>query len=64
MNIYFEAKDIHSLHETSEFLLTIFCVQAQDKSESKNTDPESKYYQRKCYSYKHDKNGHLIPNNR
>jgi len=22
--------------------------------------PDSKYYQRKCYGYKHDKNGRLI----
>ncbi len=70
VDIYFETEDIHSIHEDSEFILTVICAQAQDESESKSadikwglqksfTDPESKYYQRKCYGYKHDKNGHL-----
>ena len=70
VNIYFEAEDIHSLHETSEFLLTVICAQAQDESESKSadikwglqksfSDPDSKYYQRKCYGYKHDEKGKL-----
>ena len=71
VDIYFEAEDIHSLQETSEFLLTAICAQAQDESESKSADikwglqksfedPDSKYYQRKCYGYTHDKSGHLI----
>lgn len=71
VDIYFEAEDIHSLHETSEFLLTIICAQAQDESESKSADikwglqksfmdPSSKYYQRKCYGYKHDETGQLV----
>ena len=70
VDIYFETENIHSLHETSEFLLTVICAQAQDESESKSADikwglqksfadPDSKYYQRKCYGYKHDENGHL-----
>lgn len=73
VDIYFEAEDIHSFQETSEFLLTVICAQAQDESESKSADikwglqksfenPDSKYYQRKCYGYTHDKNGHLIIN--
>lgn len=71
VDIYFEAEDIHSLHETSEFLLTVICAQAQDESESKSADikwglqksfadPDSKYYQRKCYGYKHDERGQLV----
>lgn len=71
VDIYFETEDIHSLHETSEFLLTVICAQAQDESESKSADirwglqksfenPDLKYYQRKCYGYAHDENGHLI----
>ena len=71
VDIYFEAEDIHSLHETSEFLLTVICAQAQDESESKSadikwglrksfSDPDSKYYQRKCYGYRHDENGKLV----
>ena len=71
VDIYFEAEDIHSLHETSEFLLTVICAQAQDESESKRADikwglqksfsgPDSKYYQRKCYGYRHDENGKLV----
>lgn len=71
VDVYFETEDIHSLQETSEFLLTAICAQAQDESESKSADikwglqksfedPDSKYYQRKCYGYTHDKNGHLI----
>lgn len=71
VDIYFEAEDIHSLHETSEFLLTVICAQAQDESESKSVDikwglqksfadPGSKYYQRKCYGYKHDEKGQLV----
>ena len=70
VDIYFETENIHSLHKTSEFLLTVICAQAQDESESKSADikwglqksfadPDSKYYQRKCYGYKHDENGHL-----
>ena len=71
VDIYFEAEDIHSLHETSEFLLTVICAQSQDESESKSADikwglqksfadPDSKYYQRKCYGYKHDEKGQLV----
>lgn len=71
VDIHFEAEDIHSLHETSEFLLTVICAQAQDESESKSadikwglqksfSDPDSKYYQRKCYGYRHDENGKLV----
>ncbi len=71
VDIYFEAEDIHSLHETSEFLLNVICAQAQDESESKRadikwglqksfSDPDSKYYQRKCYGYRHDENGKLV----
>lgn len=70
VDVYFETEDIHSLYETSEFLLTAICAQAQDESESKSADikwglqksfadPDSKYYQRKCYGYKHDENGLL-----
>lgn len=73
VDVYFEAEDIHSLHETSEFLLTVICAQAQDESESKSadikwglqksfSDPDSKYYQRKCYGYRHDENGKLVIN--
>ena len=36
VDIYFEAEDIHSLHETSEFLLTGIYAQTQDESKSKN----------------------------
>ena len=71
VDVYFETEDIHSLHETSEFLLTVICAQAQDESESKSADIrwglqksfgnlDSKYYQRKCYGYAHDENGYLI----
>lgn len=71
VDIYFEADDIHTLDEDSEFILTLICARAQDESESKSADikwgirksfanPDSKYYQRKCYGYKHDKNGKLI----
>lgn len=31
VDIYFEAEDIHSLHETSEFLLTVICAQVQEE---------------------------------
>lgn len=62
---------MHSLQETSEFLLTAICAQAQDESESKSAnikrglqksfaDPDSKYYQRRCYGYKHDEKGKLV----
>lgn len=70
VDIYFDAENIHFIHETSELLLTVICAQAQDESESKSADikwglkksfayPDSKYYQRKCYGYKHSKNGQL-----
>ena len=71
VDIYFEQEDIHSLHESSEFMLTLICARAQEESHSKSEDikwglqkafetPDSKYYQRKCYGYTHDATGHLI----
>ncbi len=73
INIYFEQENIHSLFENSEFLLTVMCARAQAESHSKSedikwgirkafTNPDSKYYQRKCYGYKHDEKGNLIIN--
>lgn len=52
-------------------MLTLICARAQDESESKSADikwgiqksfadPDSRYYQRVCYGYKHDKEGRLI----
>ena len=71
VDIYFEADDIHTLYENSEFMLTLICARAQDESESKSADikwgiqksfadPDSRYYQRVCYGYKHDETGRLI----
>lgn len=71
VDIYFEVDDIHTLYENSEFMLTLICARAQDEIESRSADikwgiqksfadPDSKYYQRVCYGYKHDKNGQLI----
>ena len=71
VDIYFEADDIHTLYESSEFMLTLICARAQDESESKSADikwgiqksfanPDSRYYQRVCYGYKHDENGQLV----
>lgn len=73
VDIYFEADDIHTLDEDSESILTLICARAQDESESKSADikwgirksfanPDSKYYQRKCYGYKHNKDGKLVVN--
>ena len=71
VDIYFEADDIHTLYESSEFMLTLICARIQDERESKSADIEwgmqksfadldSRYYQRACYGYKHDENGQLI----
>lgn len=71
VDIYFEADDIHTLYESSEFMLTLICARVQDESESKSADikwgirksfaaPDSRYYQRVCYGYKHDEDGRLI----
>lgn len=71
VDIYFEIEDIHTLYESSEFMLTLICARAQNESDSKSEDikwgiqksfsnPDSKYYQRKCYGYKHDKKGQMI----
>lgn len=71
VDIYFEVDNIHTLEEDSEFVLTLICGRAQDESESKSTDikwgiqksfsnPDSKYYQRKYYGYRHDKDGKLV----
>ena len=71
VDIYFEADDIHTLYESSEFMLPLICARAQDESESKSADikwgirksfadPDSRYYQRVCYGYKHDEDGRLI----
>nr|WP_325198938.1 recombinase family protein [uncultured Oscillibacter sp.] len=67
VDIYFESDDIHTLCESSEFMLTLICARAQDESESKSAeikwgirksfaDPDFRYHQRVCYGYKHDKN--------
>ena len=71
IDIYFEQEDIHSLYESSEFILTLICARAQEESFSKSEDikwglrksfsnPDSKYYQRICYGYTHDQSGKLI----
>lgn len=71
IDIYFEQKDIHSLYESSEFILSLICARAQEESFSKSEDikwglrksfknPNSKYYQRKCYGYTHNLQGKLI----
>ena len=71
IDIYFEQEDIHSLYESSEFMLTLICARAQEESFSKSEDikwglrksfenPDSKYYQRICYGYIHDQDGKLI----
>ena len=71
IDIYFEREDIHSLYESSEFMLMLVCALAQNESHSKSEDikwglrksfqnPGSKYYQRICYGYTHNWEGKLI----
>ncbi len=71
IDIYFERENIHSLYESSEFMLMLVCALAQDESYSKSKDikwglrksfqnPDSKCYQRICYGYIHDQDGKLI----
>lgn len=71
VDIYFEADNIHTIEEDSEFVLTLICARVQDESESKSADikwgiqksfenPDSKYYQRKCYGYHHGKDSKLV----
>ena len=71
IDIYFEQEDIHSLYESSEFMLSLICARAQEESFSKSEDikwglrksfqnPDSKYYQRVCYGYTHNQEGKLI----
>lgn len=71
IDIYFEQEDIHSLYESSEFMLMLICALAQDESYSKSEDIkwglrksfqnlDSKYYQRVCYGYTHDQGGKLV----
>ena len=71
IDIYFEQENIHSLYESSEFMLTLICARAQEESFSKSEDikwglrksfknPDSKYYHRICYGYTHDQNGKLV----
>lgn len=71
VDIYFEQENVHSLYESSEFILTVICARAQEESLSKSEDikwglrksfknPDSKYYQRICYGYIHDQDGKLI----
>ncbi|WP_295751042.1 recombinase family protein [uncultured Oscillibacter sp.] len=71
IDIYFERENIHTLYESSEFVLMLVCALAQDESYSKSEDikwglrksfqnPDSKYYQRVCYGYTHDQDGNLI----
>lgn len=71
IDIYFERENIHTHYESSEFMLMLVCALAQDESYSKSEDikwglrksfqnPDSKYYQRICYGYTHDREGKLI----
>ena len=71
IDIYFEQENIHSLYESSEFMLTLICARAQEESFSKSEDikwglrksfknPDSKYYHRICYGYTHDQDGKLV----
>lgn len=71
IDIYFEQEDIHSLYESSEFILKLICARAQEESFSKSEDikwglrksfsnPDWKYYQRICYGYTHDQDGKLV----
>lgn len=71
IDIYFERENIHTVYESSEFVLMLVCALAQDESYSKSEDikwglrksfqnPDSKYYQRICYGYTHDQEGKLI----
>lgn len=71
IDICFEQENIHSLYESSEFMLMLICALAQNESYSKSEDikwglhksfqnPNSKYYQRVCYGYTHDQEGKLI----
>lgn len=59
--------------KVSEFLLAVVCARAQEESYSKSEDikwglrkafenPESRYYQRICYGYTHNKDGRLVIN--
>lgn len=70
IDIYFEQEDIHSLYESSEFILTLICARAQEESFSKSEDIkwglrksfknlDSKYYHRICYGYTHNQDGKL-----
>ena len=72
VDIYFELENIHTIAESSEFMLTVICAKAQAESHSKSEDIKwgihktfedcnSKYYQRVCYGYTHDENGKLVP---
>ena len=38
IDIYFEQEDIHSLYESSEFMLSLICARAQEESFSKSED--------------------------
>lgn len=38
IDIHFEQEDIHSLYESSEFMLMLVCALAQDESYSKSED--------------------------
>ncbi len=71
IDIYFDQEDIHSLYESSEFMLSLICARAQEESFSKSEDikwglrksfknPDFRYYQRICYGYTHDLKGKLI----
>lgn len=71
IDIYFEQENIHSIYESSEFMLTLICARAQEESFSKSEDikwglrksfknPDSKYYHRICYGYTHDQDGKLV----
>jgi len=74
VGILFDQEKINTLTEKSEFAITVLTAYSQNESESKSRDirfglerafenPDSKYYQRICYGYKHDENGKLAIDN-
>ena len=71
VNIFFQSENIYSLDHNDELFLTTHAAVAEADNQSRSENIRagflsaaragtSKYYQRKCYGYTHDKDGQLM----
>ena len=71
VNVFFHSENLYSLDHNDELFLTTMAAVAEADNQSRSENIRagflsaaqagtSKYYQRKCYGYTHDKDGQLV----